>query len=62
MSAHSKETAIILRKYFGRTQRDAEWLANSASLGITPRTHEDVRDLALAERAASILLAEAQNG
>lgn len=54
MSAFSKRTAEILREYFGRTKRDAEWLANSTSLGITPRTHEDVRDLALAERIATL--------
>jgi hypothetical protein len=52
MSAHSKEVARILREQFGRTKRDADWLSNNTSMGITPRTDRDARELALAERAA----------
>ena len=57
MSDFTKETARILREHFGRTIRDAGWLSNNSSMGITPRTDRDARELALAEQMASTALA-----
>jgi hypothetical protein len=52
MSAHSKEVARILREQFGRTKSDADWLSCNTSMGITPRTDRDARELHLAEQIA----------
>jgi hypothetical protein len=59
MSAHSKEVARILREHFGRTKSDADWLSCNTSMGITPRTDRDARELALAQEQASRNLANA---
>lgn len=52
MSAHAVEVSRILQTHFGRSRRDAEWLAGSASLNIAPRTDRDERELALAQAQA----------
>jgi hypothetical protein len=57
MSAHSKEVARILREQFGRTKSDADWLSCNTSMGITPRTDRDARELRLAEQMALTRLA-----